>query len=555
MPAWLLAALASLPILITVILMAGLMWPAKKAMPLAWLAATALAALVWRMEAARIVAASLEGVLMAGNILIIVFGAVLLQNTLTKGGAMAVITRSFQGISRDRRVQAVIIGWMFSSFIEGAAGFGTPAALAAPLLVGLGFPPLAAAVVALIFNSTSVTFGAVGTPVLFGVRTAVSGVLPASVPMQQYLFQVGVWSAAIHLVLGSFLPLLAVCLLTRFFGPNRSFREGLAAAPFAILGGLAFTVPYFLVALLFGPELPSVVGAVIGMFIVVTAARKGFLVPKNNFDFPAAGEAGWQQEWGQAPEPDDTGGRLSVFAAWFPYALIALLLVMTRLPAFGIQPILRSVVLRWDNIFGQDGVRYSFEPLYSPGIMPFALVAVLTAPLYRMKRESTLFAWRTTVKQLVPAAVALFFAVGMVRILVQSAQNQAGLDSMLLVMSRYASQAVGNSWPFVAPFVGVLGSFIAGSNTVSNIMFGGFQYTVAEALGSSRTLTVALQAVGGAIGNMICVHNVVAACAVVGILGREGKIIRINLLPALAYAAGAGLLGLLLVFRLAPGVF
>jgi lactate permease len=101
----------------------------------------------------------------------------------------------------------------------------------------------------------------------------------------------------------------------------------------------------------------------------------------------------------------------------------------------------------------------------------------------------------------------------------------------------------------------VLGSFISGSNTVSNILFGGFQYTVADALGVSRTLTVALQAVGGAIGNMIRVHNVVAACAVVGILGREGKIIRLNLLPSLAYAAGAGVVGLLLIYVLSPGVF
>jgi lactate permease len=213
-----LAFIASLPILVTIVLMAGLMWPAKRAMPIAWALAAILAFGVWNMEPIRIIAATIEGSLGAFNILLIVFGAILLLNTMKNSGAMVAINKGFYGISQDRRIQAVIIGWIFVSFIEGAAGFGTPAALAAPLLMALGFPPLAAAMIALIFNSTAVTFGAVGTPVVVGVSNAVGGLLPETVTMGTYLYNVGVWSAVIHGIIGTFLPLLAICMMTRYFG-------------------------------------------------------------------------------------------------------------------------------------------------------------------------------------------------------------------------------------------------------------------------------------------------------------------------------------------------
>ncbi len=556
MPAGVLAALAALPILVTIALMAGLTWPAKRSMPIAWAVAVVLATAVWRMEPIRIAAATIEGALGALNILLIVFGAILLLNTLKNSGAMGVINHGFYGITQDRRIQAVIVGWIFSSFIEGAAGFGTPAALAAPLLVGLGFPPLAAAMIALVFNSTAVTFGAVGTPVVVGVRNAVDGLLPETVSMGVFVYEVGVWSAVIHAVIGTFIPLLALCMMTRFFGRNRSIREGLEAAPFAIFGGLAFTLPCLAMAYFFGPELPSVVGALIGTPIVLGAARVGFLVPKQVWDFPSPDEPAWQADWGAQARPGSAAVQpMPLWMAWTPYLLIAVLLIVTRLPALGIQAVLRSWVISWTSILGQPGVSYSLQPLYIPGIIPFLLVAVATIFLHRMKRADVSAAWQTTARQLIPATIALVFAVALVRVLVQSSVNANEMDGMLLTLSKYTSHRVGAAWPLVSPFVGVLGAFVAGSNTVSNLLFGGFQYEVANSLGISRTIIVALQAVGGAIGNMICVHNVVAACAVVGNPAQEGQIIRRNLLPATLYATATGLLGLLLAYWAAANVF
>jgi lactate permease len=546
-----LALMASLPIIVTIVLMAGLTWPAKRAMPLAWALAAGLGLFLWRMDGLRIAAATLEGALNAFNILVVVFGAILLMNTLQRSGAMTVINGGFYGISRDRRVQVLIIGWLFSSFIEGAAGFGTPAALAAPLLVGLGFPPLAAAMLTLTLNSTAVTFGAVGTPIMVGMRTALEGLL-AGAPLSGFLFQVGLWAALINTVVGSFLPLLAVCLMTAFFGENRSLRAGLAAAPFAIFAGFSFTIPCLILAYFFGPELPSMGGALVGLVVVVWAARRGIFVPRQSWDFS---ETSREEESPSLPGEPRKDAGMSLLRAWAPYLLVAVILVITRLPAFGLKGFLTGLTFTWTDILGQEGVGYSLQPLYIPGIIPFMLVAVLTFFLHRMNRSQIALAWKTTFQQILPAAVALIFAVAMVRILVQSRINGAGLDGMLLTMSNFASQATGAAWPLLAPFIGVLGAFVSGSNTVSNILFGGFQFSVAETLGISRTITLSLQAVGGAIGNMIAVHNVVAVSAVVGILGREGEVIRRNLIPALIYAAFTGLLGLLLIYGLAPLTF
>ena len=554
----LLALLASIPMIMTILLMAGLMWPAKRAMPVTWGAASLIAWSVWKVDAMRIAAATIEGALGALNILIIVFGAILLLNTLKNSGAMAVINKGFYGISQDRRIQAVIVGWMFVSFIEGAAGFGSPAALAAPLLMGLGFPPLAAATIALVFNSTSVTFGAVGTPMIVGVGNAVDGLLPADVSMTVFLSQVGIWSAGAHLIIGTFLPLLAIMMMTRLFGKNRSIKEGLEAAPFVIMGGLAFTLPSFIIARFLGPELPSVIGALVGMIIVIWAAKTGFLTPKMVWDFPHPDEKCWDASWGKPVQTDDTESsekEMTLLNAWMPYLLIAFILIITRMPYFGLNVLLRSWVITWNQILGQPGVSYTLEPLYIPGIIPFILVATVTVLLHKMELGQVRKAWSTTVAQLIPAAIALIFAVGMVRILVQSGVNQAGMESMLLTLSAFSAQVVQGAWPFLSPFIGVLGSFISGSATVSNLLFGGFQYSVADTLGFSRTVILGLQAVGAAVGNMIAVHNVVAASAVVGILGQEGKIIRSNILPALLYALGVGLYGLIAVYYFARGVF
>lgn len=541
------AFMAFLPILATIILMVGFNWSAKKALPVAWVLAAAIALGIWRMDFSYVMSYSVFGVLKAIDVLIIIFGAILLMNTLKQSGAMATINSGFSGITQDRRIQAVIIGWMFGSFIEGAAGFGTPAALAGPLLVGLGFPPLAAAMVALIYDSTSVSFGAVGTPI-FGTMSTISGNLAAvGADAEAFKLSLTNWVAITHSLIGIFIPLLGICMMTKFFGKQRSIKDGLAAAPFAIFAGLAFVVPYVLIALFFGPELPSLVGAFIGLAIVIFAAKRGFLMPKKEWDFPDASE--WSDDWKSTVDMGDVGAAtMSLVKAWTPYALIAIILVITRIPALGLKSLLSSQVITIRNVMGMEGLNYGLRWAYLPGTIPFILIAVTTHFIHGMKGEQIKVAWKTTFKQITGAAIALFAGVAMVQLMLNSGVNGAGIESMLTEMAKAAANISGAAYPFFAPFIGVLGAFMSGSNTVSNILFSSLHFETATILDMPQVLIVALQVIGGAVGNMICVNNVVAACATVGALGSEGKIIRRNAIPTFIYGIAAAIFIAILIY-------
>ena len=169
-----LALLSLLPIISVAIFLVILRWPASRAMPIAYVVAAALALFVWQVSLSKVLAASVNGLIVAGTLIFIIFGAILLLNTLQQSGAINTIRQGFSDITPDRRIQVIIIAWLFGTFIEGSAGFGTPAAVAVPLMVGLGFPAMAAVVAGMIIQSTPVSFGAMGTPILVGVNTGLS---------------------------------------------------------------------------------------------------------------------------------------------------------------------------------------------------------------------------------------------------------------------------------------------------------------------------------------------------------------------------------------------
>ena len=170
-----LTVLSLVPIATVGVLLVALRRPASQAMPFAYIVAAALALIVWEVPAVRVAAASLNGLIVAVTMLHVVFGAILLLNTMQASGALHTIRQGFTDVTPDRRVQVIIIAWLFGSFIEGSAGFGTPAAVAVPLLVGLGFPAMAAVMAGMIIQSTPVSFGAVGLPILLGVSSGLSG--------------------------------------------------------------------------------------------------------------------------------------------------------------------------------------------------------------------------------------------------------------------------------------------------------------------------------------------------------------------------------------------
>ncbi|MEF2482683.1 L-lactate permease [Vibrio mimicus] len=549
----LLALVAFSPIVVAAILLVGLNWPAKKAMPVAFALTVVIALMFWDMSANRVIASVLQGLGITVSVLWIVFGAIFLLNTLKYTGAITTIRNGFTNISPDRRVQAIIIAWCFGSFIEGASGFGTPAAIAAPLLVAIGFPALAAVLMGMMIQSTPVSFGAVGTPIIVGVNKGLDthniteALIANGSSWDVYLQQITTSVALIHASVGTLMPVLMAMMLTRFFGKNRSWTEGLDILPFAIFAGLSFTIPYALTGVFLGPEFPSLMGGLVGLAIVVTAAKKGFLVPKTKWDFRPENE--WPAEWlgSLKMDLDEVKAKpMSLALAWAPYVLLAVILVASRVsPDF--KALLLSVKVAFSNILGETGISASIEPLYLPGgILVFvALIAVLTqtrslAPMGKAFGEST--------KTLIGAGFVLVFTIPMVRIFINSGVNGADLASMPVTTANFAAGLVGEAFPMLSATVGALGAFIAGSNTVSNMMFSQFQFEVAQTLTISSVVIIALQAVGAAAGNMIAIHNVVAASATVGLLGREGATLRKTVLPTLYYLVLTGIIGMTVIY-------
>ncbi|CCN81307.1 putative L-lactate permease [Vibrio nigripulchritudo SFn27] len=549
----LLALIAFSPIVVAAILLVGLNWPAKKAMPVAFALTVAIALVFWDMSANRVIASVFQGLGITVSVLWIVFGAIFLLNTLKHTGAIATIRNGFTNISPDRRVQAIIIAWCFGSFIEGASGFGTPAAIAAPLMVAIGFPALAAVLMGMMIQSTPVSFGAVGTPIIVGVNKGLDthniseALIANGSTWEAYLQQITSSVALTHATVGTLMPVLMAMMLTRFFGKNRSWTEGLDILPFALFAGIAFTIPYALTGVFLGAEFPSLIGGLVGLAIVVTAAKNGFLVPKSKWDFES--EDKWQAEWlGTLKiELDDNQGKpMSLVVAWLPYVLLAVILVASRVSA-ELKSLLQSVSLSFGNILGETGISTAIQPLYLPGgILVFvAFLAVLiqsrsATPLVKAFGESS--------KTLIGAGFVLVFTIPMVRIFINSGINGADLASMPVTTANFAAGLVGEAFPALSATVGALGAFIAGSNTVSNMMFSQFQFEVAQTLSISSAVVVALQAVGAAAGNMIAIHNVVAASATVGLLGREGATLRKTVIPTFYYLVVTGVIGMVVIY-------
>jgi lactate permease len=337
--------------------------------------------------------------------------------------------------------------------------------------------------------------------------------------------------------------------MTRFFGRNKSWMEGIAIAPFAIFAGLAFVIPYAAAGIFLGPEFPSMIGALVGLLIVVPAAKAGFLIPKNTWDF--AEPKDWPESWMGSIEMKidrlSNAMPMSISLAWFPYVLLAGLLVLSRVNGDVKAFFTTYLSLGWNNILGEAGISGSIELLYLPGGI-MIMVVIATFLLQRMKVSQITAAVSESSRTLLGAGFVLIFTIPMVRILINSGVNLADLPSMPRAMAELVASSVGNIYPFFAPSVGALGAFIAGSNTVSNLMMAQFQFDTAHLIGVSGAMLVASQAVGAAAGNMIAIHNVVAASATVGMLGREGRVIRMTIIPTIYYLIMTGLITVIAVY-------
>ncbi|WP_144799792.1 L-lactate permease [Halorubrum depositum] len=573
-------AIAAIPLLLAGTLLIGLLWPATRAMPIAWVAALAVGYFAWNMPVNWLAAASAAGFMTAFEILWIVFGALVLLYTLMEAGAFDRINRGFATVSDDRRVQIVLIAFFMATFIEGAAGFGTPAAVVAPLLLGLGFPALAAVVAGIIGHIIAVTYGAVGTPIVVGIQSPMESVeftrtaiQDGGMTVQEFSVNVAAWAATYHALVGFVMPLFAVGMVVYFFGDpeDRSLKPAWEVAPLCIASGIAFAVPYWLSAWFLTAEFPSLIGSMVGGTVILSILRAGYLLPDDEWEFPERER--WADHWVGSIEPGQSNGAnggspeaeaadlsggedMSLFKAWSPYVLLVILLVVTR----AIDPISNFInqdifVLSWGGILGTD-LSGAVAWMNVPGFW-LLVSAVLAIPIFSMSGEEVGDAWKEAARKIVSPFIALVFVIAMVQVMLQSGAHPGApeVGSMIVLLAQTTADILGPAYPAFASLIGALGAAMAGSNTVSNITFGAFQFEAATQLGLPRTIIVGAQAVGGAIGNLVAIHNLVAALATVGLLGQEGRVMRLNMIPLLYYATGVGLLCLLFSYVLFPGVF
>lgn len=523
--------MAALPLLLAIILMLFNRFKAYTVMGISFFAAFVLTLTVWEMKPQMLLAFSMVGAFKAINVSIIFGGAIFILHIMEKSGAMYSIRQGFSRISPDRRIQAIIIAWLFGAFLEGSAGFGTPAALAAPLLVGLGFPPMAACVVALVANSTPVAFGAVATPVNTTLALINDNIVAAG--LDAAVFQESLATKIGYLlgIGGTFIPVLMVVMMVGIFSKERRFRSVLEILPFCLFAGAAFTVPYYLLASHIGVEFPSVVGSAVGLAVVILAVKKRFLVPAYLWDFTVGSAA--EQIAVQKPDPKFV---MPLYKAWLPYIVIGALLLLTRIPSLGIKEFLLSLSYEHVAVAHVSGINYAFDWAYNPGNFPFIFVGLLLLVFFQFDRKvSGEIVW-STLQKIKPLTGALFFGMAMVQIFIHTDKNVSGMPSMLTVIADAVVQGIsGSEYLYIAPFIGVLGSFISGSCTVSCVMFAPLQFQVAQTLGLDPALVLALQLCGGALGNMICIHNVLAVTAATNAVGSEGRMIAWNMIPLAIY--------------------
>lgn len=508
---------AALPIAFLIVAMTK---PRPLPSPVAFLIGSILALgvgwLWFQLAPTLLAAAVIRGLLDALTPISIVFGAILFFVAMEKSGAMATLQDWLRGISPNPVAQIMIAGWSFIFLLEGAAGFGTPAALAAPVLVALGFPALRVAVLCLVFNATPTAFGAAGTPIWFGFEL---------LDLDRETLLALSWRAGVlQLCTAMVVPVMALTLLV----PWRTVARNLGFVYLSILT----SVGAMLAVSAANYEFPAIIGGCIGMSATILAARLGIGLERG--------------------APRTSAGPLfskPVLLALVPLVVTVAILLITRIPQLGLRALLNArepelfagslgfgslsvsaaLVVRIFDILGQ-GLSWTHAVLYVPSIIPFVVTAALA--LLILKRDGQIAAdtLRETCGRIATPVIALFGALVFVNVLMIGGDRSA-----TMVLGQSLATAAGESWPFFSPFLGALGSFFSGSTTISNLTFGPIQFSIAGDTGLDPAGLLALQLCGAAMGNMICIHNIVAVCAVLALVNQEGAILKHAALPCAIY--------------------
>ncbi|MFA6251709.1 MAG: L-lactate permease [Candidatus Paceibacterota bacterium] len=460
---------------------------------------TLLAIFYWQIIGTFLYASFGKGVFVAVDILLIIFGAIFFLEILKDLKIIKNISHYLSGISKDYRIQVILIAWFFECFLEGTAGFGTPAAIAVPLLIGLGLPPIRALVVGLLGNSIPGIFGAAGTPIKVGFST----LNVSSVPQYAALFN----------IVGMIVPVFMLWIITAG-RPNRK-KEFIEALPFAIWSGVLFVGFSLLFLKLFGQEFPSILGSLAGMIVIILSIKLGIFVPKNKL---------------MITENQEDVKTMSAFKSFLPYIILVACLI------FG------KILIGKIGFPIGIGFKHTFN-LFNPGII-FIFVTLVVVGFWQSKKEIVF----RSIKSAFRGAIIPFFVIAsmlaMVEIMKNSGNNLSGLPSAINIIAK----AIESTFlPFFAPFAGAFGALLTGSVTASNVMFGTLFNTTALSVGFNQSIILALLVVGAGIGNMIALADILTAEAVIGEKNAERKILKGVIIPCLTCLFIVGIIGIIIL--------
>ena len=500
--------LAFSPIGVVLVLMIGLNWGGGRAGAAGWFTAVLVSVAAFGAHPQLLAYSQTKAALLSLNVLYIIWPALLLYNVVQEAGAIEAIGRGIQRFSSDKAIQLIIFGWIFSSFLQGVAGYGVPIAVVAPLLFGLGFSPVVAVAVPAIGHCWSVTFGSMGAS--FQALMAVSG------------YDFAFLAPACALLLGLATYLCGIAAI-HAFGGFRLVRHSLAAL---LIVGSAMAATQYALAVSGMWTLGGVGASLAGMVACLWVARMkmyagGPQTPITASDLPL----GWAlSAYLVLIAIVFLGVLVPPIKAFLGHVRLALAFPqITSLTGWTV-PAGRGKAI---NLFGHGG----------------ALLAYATAVSYLLYRARGVYRpgawgriWLRSFRSGVPTSLGIVTMVGFAMVM-----DHCGMNYLL---AKGIGSVFGGIYPFVSPWIGLLGAFMTGSNTNSNVVFGVLQKEAAELTGVGTALILAAQTTGGALGSMIAPAKIIVGCSTVGLAGKEGPVLRATIVYGLAITASIGLVTL-----------
>lgn len=496
-----------LPIIWLIAALSGLKMAGHKACAVALLITMTLAVGFWKSDPLSAVTAVLEGTLNAlWPICLVIIAALFTYNLMMRTGAMELVKKMLMGVSRDKRVLALLIGWGFGNFMEGMAGFGTAVAIPASMLVGIGLNPVSAVLGCLVVNSTPTAFGSVGVPTV--TLSSVTGLETLALSGN---------AAVIQLILTCISPFLLVCIC----GNGIKALKGMI--PVTIISAFSFTIPWFFTAKFIGPELPNIVGSICSMGAIIAAAKMFNMDTDSEYAVLVSGES----------KGEELISAREGLKAWSSFILIFLFLMLTSTLCPPIHDAIAGIKSTVTVYVGEGGNALSFSWINTPGVMIF-LAGILGGLLQGAGVKDMTEILAETLKKYWKTVLTICAVMSTAKIMSYS--------GMISDIAGFLVAAAGPFYPLIAPLIGALGGFVTGSGTSTCVLFGGLQSETAQALGLDAMWMASANVMGAGIGKMICPQSIAIGTGAINAMGSESRILSAVFKYFLFYVAASGII-------------